>query len=457
MPVLVETATPYGLTAHRVRVYVTANPVGRPPARSGDVVRTALREAGYPTAFAFFVEVSGGHTRQDVASLDLAIALGALAAHAPGIVSPHALARVLVLGCLTRDGAIAHIPGLLAMTLALRTQGVTTVILPRTADWMRPLLDGVTVVFAASLRDAITQLMTEPRLPDPTPPASPRAAPVAPAPLDPALDLALRVAAAGGHHLLLAAPPGTDLRPLADHVGAHQPPLSRDDILAISARHEIAAACHAPVRTRPTLALPHGIDRWALLGTPRRPGHLLLPHLGVLLLDDLRGYAPDVRSLLRASVTQGRLDIPDAPGSLDGVTIPLTTIVLAPLSSCPCGYDGHPGPRCRCTAAAIATYRRDLPRDLLSLFDLVVEVPRTTTGPAPPTRPGPRPLTPRRVAPLFRVTPSARERLALLTDIATRDGILRIAASVADVADRDWILDVDVEWALRHLRLDRVG
>jgi magnesium chelatase family protein len=105
---------------------------------------------------------------------------------------------------------------------------------------------------------------------------------------------ALEIAAAGGHNLLLAGPPGTGKTMLARRLPSILPPLTSDEALEVTRIHSVAGTLlpgrplvsHAPFRA------PHHTASSAAIvggGPGPRPGEASLAHRGVLLLDELAG------------------------------------------------------------------------------------------------------------------------------------------------------------------------
>jgi magnesium chelatase family protein len=172
---------------------------------SRERVKTAIRNAG----FAFpndriTVNLAPADVRKEGAAFDLPIALGILAA--TGSVHRDRLGVFAVVGELALDGQIQPVRGALAVGLACRRKGIATLLVPRDNAAEATAVDGVRVLAANTLRDAVAVLNGE-------------AAPLAP----PAVNLervvddadftdvrgqahakrALEIAAAGGHNVLL--------------------------------------------------------------------------------------------------------------------------------------------------------------------------------------------------------------------------------------------------------------
>jgi magnesium chelatase family protein len=108
-------------------------------------------------------------------------------------------------------------------------------------------------------------------------------------------------------------------------------------------------------------------------GSTPRPGEITLCHRGVLFLDELPEFGPQVLEVLRQPLEDRQVTISRAKSA---VTFPANFSLIAAMNPCPCGYYGDPSRDCTCPPGFVGRYQRRISGPLLDRIDLFVDVPR---------------------------------------------------------------------------------
>lgn len=346
-------------------------------------VRAAIRNSGltWPFNNRIVVNLAPADLRKEGPSYDLPVAVGILVASGQVVGS---FDDAVFIGELSLDGEVRSVHGVLPMVALARKNGKQRAFVPAANAAEASLVSGVEVFGVTTLASLASHLLGA------VPIEAHAGAPAeAPAELFRGTDFAdivgqehvkraLEVAAAGGHNVIMRGPPGSGKTLLARAMPSILPPMTPEEALEVTRIYSVAALLPPGaglITTRPFRAPHHTISHAGLVGggTMPRPGEITLCHRGVLFLDELPEFGPQVLEVLRQPIEDRLVTISRARMS---VTFPANFSLVAAMNPCPCGFYGDPTRACTCPAAVVSRYQRRISGPLLDRIDLFVDVPR---------------------------------------------------------------------------------
>ena len=343
-----------------------------------DRVRAALQNSGFEfPRKRITVNLAPADLPKESGRFDLPIALGILAAS--GQLPSRTLAEHEFAGELSLSGELRPVRGALAMVLAMRDSG-RSFVLPASSAREAMLAGKIPILAASSLLEVCAHLTGQAAL------SACQATCDGSDGGEEYLDLAevrgqaqakrgLEIAAAGGHSILFAGPPGSGKSMLASRLPGLLPPMPLAAALESAAVLSLAGLFRPQLfRHHPYRAPHHTASAAALVGggSVPRPGEISLAHQGVLFLDELPEFDRRVLEALREPLDSGRIHISRAARQAE---FPAQFQLVAAMNPCPCGYHGDSRGRCRCTPDQILRYRSKISGPLLDRIDLQLEVP----------------------------------------------------------------------------------
>ena len=337
------------------------------------------------------INMAPADIKKEGAAYDLPLAIGMLAAEEE--VKTQNLEQYLIMGELSLDGSLQPIQGVLPIALAARKAGFKGIILPAQNAREAAVVEQIEVYGLTGIQEVVrflngTQVFEPVRVDT--------AAEFRMHAFSADLDFsdvrgqenvrrAMEVAAAGGHNMLMVGPPGAGKSMMAKRLPSILPPLTLEEALEttkiysvagmMSRRKEENGMASALIVQRPFRSPHHTVTDVALVGggSNPQPGEISLSHNGVLFLDELPEYKRTALEVLRQPLEDRRICITRAKHSVE---YPAGFMLVAAMNPCPCGHYGENNPAhpCTCTPAQIHRYMSRISGPLLDRIDIQCDI-----------------------------------------------------------------------------------
>lgn len=346
---------------------------------SAERVHIAIENSGFEFPMqSILVNLAPADARKDGSWYDLSIAFLILLI-SEQIQSTIDVEKFLFLGELGLDGSIKPIRGLISILLHAKKENFTSVVVPYANRFEACIMEGLDIYTISHLNE-LSYIVTGKKEKEITGKKYTDEKPnlkTIELYNDQLIALhALTIAVAGKHHLLMIGHPGGGKTLLARLASELQAPLSEKeyiDILRIKSNTEKLLTEESLIVKRPFRSPHHTASDVSIVGGGRdsRMGEITLAHNGILFLDELGEFKPQVIQALREPLEESKITISRVNYH---ITYPASFLLIAATNPCPCGFNGSRIRKCVCPDLKADRYLAKLSGPFLDRIDIHIRV-----------------------------------------------------------------------------------
>ena len=272
-------------------------------------VRVAIRNSGYELPpQRIVVNISPADIRKCGTGFDLPIALAILSAN--GYIDEVNVDNMIILGELSLDGSINGVSGVLPCVCEAKKSGISKALIPVSNYNEGRIVEKVNIIPTNSLKMAVQYInngiIENQRQDNPEQCRTTDKQEINYADIcgQEAAKRATMIAVAGMHNIMYIGPPGSGKTMMAKRIPSIMPDMTFDEKLAVTNIYSVAGQLGeygGMIEDRPFRAPYHNVTKSSFFGGGMfpRPGEITLAGKGVLFLDEMTEFKPEILEGLR--------------------------------------------------------------------------------------------------------------------------------------------------------------